>query len=281
MISGLIIVFREVLEAALIVGIVLSYIRRQNLKSFEVYVWSGTAAGIGVSALGAVLFARLAGGFSGQSSKLFEGIVMLIGAVLLTTLILWLMRQENQVEKIESSVARQTSARRGIGLFFVVFVAVLREGVETIVFFHSLTITQAGGQWIGAIIGLVLALFLGFIIFIAGKKVRLDLFFKVTNVFLLLFAGGMIAYGIHELQEAGAFPVIIEHVWDINPAVAQEGIYPLFHDKGYIGSILKGLFGYNGNPSLLEVLGYAAYVVSVSFVWVSASRRSQIQEGSK
>jgi len=281
MISGLIIVFREVLEAALIVGIVLSYIRRQNLKSFEVYVWSGTAAGIGVSALGAVLFARLAGGFSGQSSKLFEGIVMLIGAVLLTTLILWLMQQENQVEKIESSVARQTSARRGIGLFFVVFVAVLREGVETIVFFHSLTITQAGGQWIGAIIGLVLALFLGFIIFIAGKKVRLDLFFKVTNIFLLLFAGGMIAYGIHELQEAGAFPVIIEHVWDINPAVAQEGIYPLFHDKGYIGSILKGLFGYNGNPSLLEVLGYAAYVVSVSFVWVSASRRSQIQEGSK
>jgi len=281
MISGLIIVFREVLEAALIVGIVLSYIRRQNLKSFEVYVWSGTAAGIGVSALGAVLFARLAGGFSGQSSKLFEGIVMLIGAVLLTTLILWLMQQENQVEKIESSVARQTSARRGIGLFFVVFVAVLREGVETIVFFHSLTITQAGGQWIGAIIGLVLALFLGFIIFIAGKKVRLDLFFKVTNIFLLLFAGGMIAYGIHELQEAGAFPVIIEHVWDINPAVAQEGIYPLFHDKGYIGSILKGLFGYNGNPSLLEVLGYAAYVVSVAFVWVSASRRSQIQEGSK
>lgn len=273
MTASLIIVFREVLEAALIVGIVLSYIRRQNLRSFEVYVWSGSAAGVGVSVLGAFLFARLAGGFSGRSEALFEGIVMLAGAALLTTLILWLIKEENQLAKLESAVDRQTSARNGVGLFFVIFIAVLREGVETIIFFHSLTITQESGQWAGAVIGLGLALVLGFVIFMTGKKIRLTLFFRITNIFLLLFAGGMVAYGIHELQEAGMFPVLIEHIYDINPSVVEEGLYPLFHDNGYIGSILKGLFGYNGNPSLLEAAAYVGYILTVMLVWITFARK--------
>ena len=275
MISSFIIVFREVLEAALIVGIVLSYIKRQNLNSFIVYVWSGTAAGVGASALGAVLFAWLAGGFSGRSEELFEGIVMLAGAVLLTTLILWIIKEENHIKKLESRVEQHTVAHRGVGLFFVIFIAVFREGVETIIFFHSLTITQGGWQWIGAAIGFVCALLLGFLIFIVEKKIRLGLFFKVTNIFLLLFAGGMIAYGIHELQDAGVVPVLIKHIYDINPVVVKEGAYPLFHDEGYIGGILKELIGYNGNPSFLEMTIYIAYIVSIVFVWVSFSKRDQ------
>ena len=84
---------------------------------------------------------------------------------------------------------------------------------------------------------------------------------------MIFFAAGLVAYGIHELQEAGVIPIIIEHVWDINPPLNPDGSYPLLHENGYIGSILKGLLGYNGNPSLIEVLSYSIYLVLVLGLW--------------
>ena len=117
----------------------------------------------------------------------------------------------------------------------------------------------------------MLAIAIGWLIY--SSTVRLDLrrFFDVTSALLLLFAAGLMAHGVHELQEAGILPVLIEHVWDINW---------LLDERSTLGSLLKALFGYNGNPSLLEVLSYIGYWLAVwrSVSWWTARRLARLEE---
>jgi len=90
----------------------------------------------------------------------------------------------------------------------------------------------------------------GWLLFAASARLDVRRFFQVTGVLLIIFAARLVAHGVHEFQEAGLLPVFIEHVWDINP---------ILDEKSTLGSILKSLFGYNGNPSLIEVLSYVGY----------------------
>ena len=113
----------------------------------------------------------------------------------------------------------------------------------------------------------LITLVLGYFIFVGSKKINIKAFFNATSVILVLFAAGLTAHGVHEFQEAKILPTYVEHVWDINPEVNPDGTYPALHENGYIGSILKGLLGYNGNPSLLEVISYIAYIVLVIILW--------------
>ena len=83
---------------------------------------------------------------------------------------------------------------------------------------------------------------------------------------MILVAAGMMAYGVHELESAGVIPDY-GRIWDINPPKLADGSYPLLHDKGYLGGLFKGLFGYNGDPSLVEVLAWVLTAFSLSFLW--------------
>ena len=260
MVPSLIITFRETLEAALIVGIVLSYLVRTRQTKYRAFVYWGCIVGIIASVIGALLFARVAGGFTGRAGEIFEGITMLIGVVLLTTMILWMMKQKRIAYELEQRVAAEIINARKLGLFLLIFVAVLREGIETVIFLGAANFIAEGNTLIGALSGIVAAAILGYVIFIGSMKVNIKKFFNITSILLILFAAGLMAYGIHELQEAGVIPTVIEHLWDINPPVNLDGSYPVLHDKGSIGSILKGLFGYNGDPSLIEVLSYVIYL---------------------
>ena len=108
---------------------------------------------------------------------------------------------------------------------------------------------------------LLIAMVLGLGIYQGSLRISLRSFFKWTSAFLILVAAGMVAYRIHELQEAGLLLIGPIEVWNINPPVLPDGSYPLFHDKGLIGGLLKAMFGYNGNPSFLEVSGYVLYLL--------------------
>ncbi len=88
--------------------------------------------------------------------------------------------------------------------------------------------------------------------FLEIRRVKIRLFFQVTSVILILFAAGLVAHGIHELQEARLLPIMVEHLYDMNWII---------NEKGFLGEMLKSLFGYNGNPSLLEVVGYLGYMI--------------------
>ena len=268
---------RETLEAALVVGIVLAYLVKTGNERYKKSVWSGVAAGIGLSVLVAILFTTIAGGFEGFAEELFEGITMLIGAALLTTMILWMIKQRNIASELHGKVKKHLSHENDWfshwGIFLLITVAILREGAETVIFLHAINFAN-GVNLVNGLLGVVVAIIVGYIFFTSFKKINLKRLFTISSVLLILFAAGLTAHGVHELQEAGVVPVIAEHIWDINPEVVVEGQYPALHEKGAIGGFLKGLFGYNGNPNLLEVVVWFLYLVIVGVVWRRMSAKT-------
>ncbi len=274
MITSIIIAFRETLEIALIVGIIFSYLKKTKRENYITIVLSSIVVAILISIIGAILFFYLAGGFTGVAEQIFEGIAMLIGAVLLTTMIYWMMNQQNIAESLEHKLEIELTEKHKLGIFLLVFFSILREGIELVLFLGAASFISQGNNLVGAIIGIILALILGYLIFIGSKKISIKKFFTVTNVLLIFFAAGLVAYGVHELQEAGIIPIIIEHIWDINPPLNADGSYPLLHENGHIGSILKGLFGYNGNPSLIEILSYAFYLGFSIIMWYYINKKN-------
>ncbi len=271
--ASFIITFREALEMALIVGIILSYLAKIKQTKYNPVVYTGIATAIIASIGVALLFNFIAQGFTGRTEEIFEGITMLVGALLLTTMIFWMMKQTHIANQLQNSVAIELSKTHKFGLFLLVFVAILREGIEMVIFLGAANFASTQGGLAGALTGLFLAIAMGFLIFIGSLRINLKRFFSFTSVLLILFAAGLVAQGIHELQEAKIIPTVIEHIWDINPLVHTDNSYPLLHEKGYVGSILKGLFGYNGNPALIEVLSYITYGTIVFILWRRISKK--------
>lgn len=271
MLAAALITLREGLEAALIVGIALSVLRRLGYTRRQAQpVWAGVAAAVGVSLAVGVAIQRLGIAFSGRSEELFEGITMLLAAAVLTWMIFWMQKQGRQIESsLAQDVRRAMAAHRPWALFSLAFVAVVREGIETALFLTAAAFSARGAAagtavLVGGALGLAAAISLGWLTFAAGRRIKVHLFFRVSGVLLLLFAAGLAAHGIHELQEAGWLPTLVEHVWDTNA---------ILDETSPVGSLLKALFGYNGNPSLLEVLTYATYLVTVSVVGAQAQQR--------
>jgi high-affinity iron transporter len=267
MISSFIITFRETLEAALIIGIILAYLIKTKKIKYNNIVYLGIVSAIIASVIGAFLFSMLAGGFTGRAEEIFEGVAMLFAAFLITFMIVWMSNQKHIIVNLHEKVDKEIDEQHRAGLFFLVFISVFREGIETVIFLGAASFVSAENNILGALLGIIAAIILGYAIFVWSKNINIKAFFNVTSIVLILFAAGLVAHGIHEFQEAAVIPYVIEEVWDINPAVTTEGVYPLLHEKGGIGVFLKGLLGYNGNPSLLEVLFYFVYLVVIYFVY--------------
>jgi high-affinity iron transporter len=265
-----IIIFREVLEAALIVGILYTYLNKVDQQSSIAKMWQGVLAAIVLSVVGSFLFQVLAGGFEGQAEKLFEGVVMITASVVLGSMIVWMAKNKNIADDLKSQAHNALSTKNaGWAIFSLAFIAVFREGIEIILFMYSLAAKQGAVSFLSSLLGAVLALGVGYAIFVQGKKVPLKTFFNVSSVILILVAAGMMAYGVHELESAGVIPDY-GRVWDINPPKLADGSYPLFHDKGYIGGLFKGLFGYNGDPSLIELGSWIMTITILGFLWTKA-----------
>ncbi|NHI89999.1 MAG: high-affinity iron transporter [Candidatus Thorarchaeota archaeon] len=275
-ISPTIISLREGLEAVLIIAIMLSYLRKTKQNDLRKYVVSGTVMAI-VASLGvSIVVGLLWGVFEGPSLDVFEGSVVLIAALLLTTMIIWMWNAGARVtQEIETSMKMSVTQQSGIGLALLSFSLVLREGVELSLFSFALVFQEGILSYIGITLGLVLAAGLGIGIYAGTLRISLKALFKWTSIFLILFAAGMVAYGIHELQDGGLLLIGPVEVWNINPPLLPNGSYPLLHEDGLIGGIAKALFGYNGNPSALEVVAYLAYLgIAFSYLWMKQKRAS-------
>ncbi|MEE9540693.1 MAG: FTR1 family protein [Candidatus Thorarchaeota archaeon] len=268
-VAPIIISLREGIEAALVIAIMIAYLRRSNQRNLTRYVLGGAIAAIVSSMVIAILMSMLWGTFEGPLLAVFEGTVVLIAALLLTTMIVWMWGAGSGVAaEIEDSVSQRTAQNSGIGVALLAFALVLREGVELVLFTMALAIQEGSETYLGVAIGLTLAIGVGLAIHQGSLKVSLKAFFNWTSVLLVLFAAGMMAYGIHELQEAGLFLIGPLEVWNINPPQLPDGSYPLLHEKGFIGAMFKALFGYNGNPSALEVIVYIGYLVVLSLYYL-------------
>ncbi len=259
---------REGLEAALIIGIVLGVLLKINRSDLKKNVWIGTGFAVLASVAAALLLNALGAKFEGRAEELFEGIVMLLAASVLTWMIFWMRNTAvNLKQEVELQTKQAASGSGGKALFALAFLAVFREGIELALFLFAVRQTSSPVQTLtGALLGLAGSVVLGILLFRSTRRLSIRRFFQVTNVLLIIFAAGLVGYGVHELNEAGVIPSIIEHVWDINHILS---------DKGTLGLMLKALVGYNGNPSLTEVIAYAAYLTSIGF-YVFAERQPKI-----
>lgn len=257
MLPAFLLTLREGLEAALIVGIVLGALRKLDQSRQQTAVWQGVVAAVIVSLAVALALYAVGVELEGAAEQIFEGVTMLLAAGILTWMIFWMQTQGRRIsQQLESGVRQAISGMGGHwALFSIAFVAVVREGIETALFLTAATFTAGGmATLVGALLGLAAAVALGYILFATTRRLNVQRFFQVTSVLLILFAAGLVAHSIHEFNEVGWIPPVIEHVWDTNA---------LLDEKSSLGLILKALFGYNGNPSLTEVLGYVVYWVAL------------------
>jgi high-affinity iron transporter len=250
---------REGLEASLIVGIVLAYLAKTDNRQHFRTIWVGTAAAVLVSALtGAALFFTV-GALEGRAEQIFEGVAMLSAVAVLTWMIFWMRKQAMGIKReLETRLQGAIAAGSAVGLASVVFFAVLREGWETALFLFAISESSTPlSTSVGAVIGLVVSISLGVALYMGSRRLNLRQFFTVTGILLIVFAAGLLAHGIHEFQEAGLLPMTVEHVWDTNGIISEDSNSGLF---------LKALFGYNGNPSLLEVVAWLSFLaVALAF----------------
>jgi high-affinity iron transporter len=253
--ASFLIMLRETLEAALIIGIMLGSLAKLRAELLGRYIWLGTGVAVIASLITAYLFERFTGGFDGPAEQIFEGSLMLLAVIILTGMVIWMKNQGKQVTKgIEVQLASNRGGNRAFGMAVLAFVAVYREGVESILFLKAAVFSGGNqGELIGAVIGLLVAVILALVIFKSSTRMSLAKFFKYTGILLLVMAAGLLSNSIHEFQEVGWVPTIIEHLWDLNGFVNGEGA---------LGSFLKALFGYNPSPSLVEAIAWLAYILA-------------------
>jgi len=205
--AGLI-MLREGFEASLVLCIVLAFLRRTGRTDAAVYVWAGALAAIVVSAaVGATLF-MVGLELEGRAEAIWEASTMLAAAALLTWMIFWMRRQAHSIKsEIEGKVEQALSTGSVFGLALVAFIGVLREGVETALFLIG-TVSSAGvvGDLIGSVVGLAIAIGLGYLVYRGSSHLNLPRFFSWTSVLLLVFAAYLLVMGVHEFAEAGLIP---------------------------------------------------------------------------
>jgi len=267
MLASILLSLREGLEAALIIGIVLGVLVKLKRTDLNAVVWRGVGLAALLSLLAAIALNLLGMEFEGKGEEIFEGIAMLLAAGVLTWMILWM---KNHGGTLKSEIEEQTNqAALGKGqkaLFALAFLAVFREGIELALFLLAARLTSSPLQTVsGALLGLIGAGILGWILFTSTMRLSLRNFFGATNILLVIFAAGLVGLGVHEFNEAGVIPSVIEHVWDFNGILS---------DKSEVGLLLKALVGYNGNPSLTEVGAYISYL-AVLVVILMTQRRKQ------
>ena len=258
-----IIVFREVLEASLVVGIIYLIIEKTNQTSHFAKLWYAVFVSILASIVVGFLVIQAKNSLGNDSTQaLFEAIFLYLTAFLIWYVIFWLSKNVSDKKVLEGQ-ALNAMELSSWGIFFVVFFAILREGFETAIFLISSFSITGTFSYLGFFSGALLAILIGYLIVAQGRKINLRSVFKYTTLLLVFLSAGMVAYGTHEAEEYLVKSAQIEkssitRVWDILEPVQSidtgQTIYHPLHDKGSIGLFLKGFFGYNSNPNIAEVI---------------------------
>ena len=260
-----VVVFREALEASLIIGIILTVLARSKAHHYFSTVIGSSLAAMALSFLAGSWLAGMTDTVQDRAKQMIEGVISLVAAGVLTYMFFWMESQARHLKShIETKVEVALSTKDYLAMAALPFFAVFREGAETVLFLKAVAI-QSGGSvsLIGGLAGLLLAVGICALIFIEGRRIPLRPLFRGTGFFILIMAAGLLAYGVHELEETGLIPQFIYPLYNINSVL---------NEKQGLGSFLKALFGYNGNPSLTEVLAYWTYLAVILAFFVRKER---------
>ena len=270
MLANYLIGLREGLEAALVVSILVAYLVKTGRRELLPRIWTGVAIAVLVSlAFGFALF-------YGPRSLTFEaqetigGTLSIIAVGLVTWMIFWMARAARSLSgelRGQIDVAAEGS---WWGLALVAILAVGREGLETALFLWSATEAvsrDTDATWqplLGAALGIATAVVLGYLLYRGAISINLSTFFTWTGGFLILVAGGVLSYGVHDLQEAGILPGLDNLAWDVSDTVEPTSWY---------ATLLKGVFNFSPQTTVLEAVVWVLYVVPVMFLFIRGARR--------
>ena len=276
MLIAFLIMLREGIEAALIVGIVAGFLKQSGHSRLMPKVWLGVALAA-LMCLGIGYGIHSATGEIPQKEQEFVvGVIGLVAVAMLTYMILWMKKAARSMkQQLQDSV--QTALNRGNGqgwaLVGMAFLAVAREGLESV--FFLLAVFQQSPTWsmpVGAVLGLLAAVVIGALIYQGGVRLNLAKFFRWTGAFLIVVAAGLVAGSLRALHEAGVWNHLQEVVFDSSKYL---------HEDSPLGVLLGGFFGYTDHPTQGEVLAWLLYLVPVMIWFLHGSRPAAVQRSSE
>lgn len=273
MLANFLIGLREGLEAALVVSILVAYLVKSERRELLPRIWAGVGLAVAVAlAFGAVLTFGPRG-LTFEAQEAIGGTLSLVAVVFVTWMIFWMSTAARGLgAELRGQVDKAADGGRW-SLALVAMLAVGREGLETALFLWAAT--QAGTResvgsvtptWeplLGALLGILVAVVLGYLIYRGAVRLNLSVFFTWTGAFLIVVAGGVLAYGVHDLQEAGILPGLHDLAFDVSAAIPPSSWY---------GTLLKGVFNFSPATTKLEALVWVLYVVPVGALFLLRTR---------
>ncbi|BBI31344.1 FTR1 family iron permease [Cohnella abietis] len=297
--QSFLITFREALEAILIVGVILTYLKKIEQKQWNKWVWVGVVLALIASYGVALVFQTVLTGFATMGSQNYLKIgIMLVSCVLLSHMVLFMSQQSRNLQgKVENKITAILTVGGALNMIAHSFLVVVREGVETVFFFAAITggdIQKALQSW-GALFGLLLAIVIGWLFFKSTKKIQLKTFFRITSIFLMMIAGGLLVQAVGIMQDIGMMGTVYktpggevgelynltaimpEHPLDEVQYLRDTGNQPLIN--GQVGIFFKAFLGYTQNPSVEEfVLYWAFYLVILILLGMQKKRHEKVNQ---
>ena len=266
MLANFLIGLREGLEAALVVGILIAYLKKSGQAARTRVIWSGVFTAIALSIAFGFFFTISSFELEGNAEPFVSGTLSVIAGGLITWMILWLAKKARFMkQELEGAMERAIATGTG-SLFALAFFSVGREGLETAIFIWNGALASSGAQSVvvGTFLGLALSAFLGWLLYLGSLKINLGKFFRYSGMALVFVAGGMFSYAVHEFQEINLLPGDSSKLFDISNVISPDGL---------LGSILKGAFNFTPTPSVLQSLVWAAYVIPVGYTFFKKPKK--------
>ncbi|MCM0619729.1 iron uptake transporter permease EfeU [Nocardioides bruguierae] len=272
MLGNFLIGLREGLEATLVVSILVAYLVKSGRSHLLPRIWVGVAAAIAVCVAITVGLGLLGRQLTFQSQEIIGGTLSIVAAAFVTWMIFWMAGAARTIGaelRGQVDAAAQGSA---LGLVLVAVLAVGREGLETTLILWSNT-RQATGSALGeqtatpvvaALLGIATSIVLGYLLYRGAISINLTKFFTWTGALLIFVAAGVLAYGIHDLQEAGILPGLNSYAFDVSGVISA---------GSWLGTLLKGIFNFSPQTTWLEAIAWVAYVVPVLTLFVRRVRK--------
>ncbi|UYQ78906.1 FTR1 family protein [Glutamicibacter sp. JL.03c] len=261
MIGNYLIGLREGLEAVLIVVLLVAYLNKSGRKHLLPRIWAGISCAVLVSLGFGALLTFGPKGLTFEAQEMIGGSLSIVAVGLVTWMIFWMASAAKTLGSDLKTRVDRVADSSTLGLVLVGAFAVGREGLETALFLWAAA-RATGETWqplLGAFLGILTAIFLGTLLNRGVLKISLSKFFTITGALLVIVAGGVLAYGVHDLQEAGFLPGLHNLAFDVSHIIAPGGV---------MGTLLKGIFNFSPATTWLEAIVWVAYVLPVMFLYL-------------
>jgi high-affinity iron transporter len=258
---------REGLEATLVVSILVAYLVKTGHQDRLRAIWTGVAAAIALSLAFGALLTFTSQNLSFEAQERFGGLMSIVAVGFVTWMIFW-MRRTARFLKTELQGKLDAALLMGtLALTVTAFIAVAREGLETSLFLWAAAQSTGSGASpiVGATLGILTAVVIGYLLYKRAVSINLAKFFTWTGAGLIVVAAGVLAYGVHDLQEAGDLPGLTNLAFDVSGTIPPDSWY---------GTLLKGTFNFSPATTWLEAIVWLAYVIPVMYLFFRPARKA-------